>query len=353
MKLSALRFLNKRACAPTPARVLSSDEAFAALKAKREPFRGTFFAMYSSYLGGITTDPTFMTLPVDDHMCHRGHAVFDTTSVNDGKLYNMQRHVERLLRSAEAAKIRHSFDKEWIFSTVRATARASKERTSVIRMWISAGPGDFGIAPAKNGEPTFYCMVSTCFHMATDPLHEVTVPIDVVGMKEAPLGVTKSVCYLPNVLLHMTAQEQGGYYGIWFDPASGLVKEGPINTVIMVKDGVMSSPPPVDILPSCTARRMMEVGTQFMGAREAQYRPIRREELYDADELFLCGADTHFFPIETLDKRVIGNPQQSLKFFHDPQSLYRRITKFLLDESCGQQPLMGPAGGMDVEDLGL
>ena len=33
-------------------------------------------AVYSSVLGGIVTDPALMVLPLDDHMVHRGHAVF-------------------------------------------------------------------------------------------------------------------------------------------------------------------------------------------------------------------------------------------------------------------------------------
>ena len=32
-------------------------------------------AFYSSILGGITIEPALMTVPIDDHMVHRGHAV--------------------------------------------------------------------------------------------------------------------------------------------------------------------------------------------------------------------------------------------------------------------------------------
>lgn len=41
-------------------------------------------AMYSSILGGITTDAALMLLPIDDHMVHRGHGVFDTAVISDG-----------------------------------------------------------------------------------------------------------------------------------------------------------------------------------------------------------------------------------------------------------------------------
>ena len=40
-----------------------------------------FHAFFSSELGGIVIDPALMTVHLDDHMIHRGHAVFDTCEV--------------------------------------------------------------------------------------------------------------------------------------------------------------------------------------------------------------------------------------------------------------------------------
>jgi hypothetical protein len=40
--------------------------------------------MYSSAFGGITTEVAAMTVPLDDHMVHRGHSVFDTCILVNG-----------------------------------------------------------------------------------------------------------------------------------------------------------------------------------------------------------------------------------------------------------------------------
>lgn len=48
--------------------------------AKKQPYP----AMYSSIFGGITLDPAIMVIPIDDHMVHRGHGVFDTAMLMDG-----------------------------------------------------------------------------------------------------------------------------------------------------------------------------------------------------------------------------------------------------------------------------
>lgn len=41
-------------------------------------------AMYTSTFGGIILDPAMMVIPMDDHMVHRGHGVFDTAIILDG-----------------------------------------------------------------------------------------------------------------------------------------------------------------------------------------------------------------------------------------------------------------------------
>ncbi|GJN06579.1 hypothetical protein PR202_ga24322 [Eleusine coracana subsp. coracana] len=64
-------------------------------------------AMYSSIVGGIILDPAMMVIPMDDHMVHRGHGVFDTAMIMDGWLYELDAHLDRFLRSAANARIIH------------------------------------------------------------------------------------------------------------------------------------------------------------------------------------------------------------------------------------------------------
>lgn len=56
------------------------------IKGSRENYKGKqqFLAMYSNISGGITTEPSAMLIPMDDHMVHRGHGVFDTAAIMDG-----------------------------------------------------------------------------------------------------------------------------------------------------------------------------------------------------------------------------------------------------------------------------
>src|SRR5262247_4806670 len=87
-------------------RVLAPTEAIDQLRALRARQPVKYWAFYSSQLGGIVTDPALMVLPFDDHIVHRGHGVFDTAAIVHGKIYDLEAHLDRFLRSAELAKLR-------------------------------------------------------------------------------------------------------------------------------------------------------------------------------------------------------------------------------------------------------
>src|SRR4030095_9272909 len=122
-------------------RVFTSDEALAGLRRTIHSKATNFYAMYSSVLGGIVTDPALMVLPLDDHMVHRGHAVFDTATLTHGMLYQLDPHLDRLIKSAELARIPLPFPREQLRQIILDTAATSGKRDGSVRYWLSAGPG--------------------------------------------------------------------------------------------------------------------------------------------------------------------------------------------------------------------
>jgi 4-amino-4-deoxychorismate lyase len=115
-----------------------------------------FYAMYSSILGGIVNDPALMVLPLDDHMVHRGHGVFDTATLTHGMLYQLDPHLDRLIRSAQGARIPLPFSREELRQIILDTAAASRHRDGSIRYWLSAGPGGYGLGPGECVGSSFY-----------------------------------------------------------------------------------------------------------------------------------------------------------------------------------------------------
>src|SRR6476659_4558089 len=91
--------------ASSPLRVLSRTDVLAALGDLRARQPVDFWAFYSSQLGGVVTDPALMVLPFDDHIVHRGHGIFDTAGLVNGRIYDLEAHLDRFLGSAERSRL--------------------------------------------------------------------------------------------------------------------------------------------------------------------------------------------------------------------------------------------------------
>ena len=88
--------------------------------------QNNYLAFFSSELGGIVTDPALMVVSMDDHIVHRGHAVFDTASLTQGYLYQLDDHLDRFYRSAGKAGLSPPYERERLRRIILDTAAASR-----------------------------------------------------------------------------------------------------------------------------------------------------------------------------------------------------------------------------------
>src|SRR5437773_5344932 len=124
----------------TTLQTLAADEVIAKLAALRSRQPVKYWAFYSSQLGGIVMDPALMVIPFDDHMVHRGHGIFDTAAIVDGRIYDLEAHLDRFLRSARLSRLTLPCSREEMRDLIVRTTAASGQRDGAIRYWISAGP---------------------------------------------------------------------------------------------------------------------------------------------------------------------------------------------------------------------
>jgi branched-chain amino acid aminotransferase len=88
--------------------------------------------------------------------------------------------------------------------------------------------------------------------------------------------------------------------------ADGHVSEGSAENLFIVKRGVLITPPVTDnILEGITRARLMEIARDDLGVEVAE-RQLDRTELYNADEVFLCGTGAQISPVIEIDRRSIG-----------------------------------------------
>ncbi|GJN38252.1 hypothetical protein PR202_gb27277 [Eleusine coracana subsp. coracana] len=279
-------------------------------------------AMYSSIVGGIILDPAMMVIPMDDHMVHRGHGVFDTAMIMDGCLYELDAHLDRFLRSAATARIIHppffpnsssgsEQEKEKLRSILVQMTAASGCRKGSIRYWLSSGPGDFLLSSSGcSPTPAFYAVViASDYEQCRD--EGVKAVTTSVPMKPPLFATTKNVNYLPNVLSIMDAEDRGAFASVWVDE-QGFVAEGPmVNVAFLTPHRELVLPVFDNILAGCTAKRMLALAPKLDGVLQltggVSNRKITVHEARRCVEMAFVGSGLPVLPIVEWDGQPVGD----------------------------------------------
>jgi 4-amino-4-deoxychorismate lyase len=292
-------------------RLLAADDVLASLAALRTKQPVKYAAFYSSQLGGIVTDPALMVVPFDDHMVHRGHGIFDTAGLVDGKIYDLEAHLDRFHRSAEHSRLTMPVPRAELREIIVATVAASRQRSGAIRYWLSSGPGSLELSPAPGAEPGFFVMVFPGLvypdRWYTDGLKVMTTTYPI---KPSLYAVTKSNNYLPNVLMQMEAKAAGVDNGVFVDANGNVGESSNMNVAFVTTDGVLRHPKFDHILAGCTSLRVLELAERLVDdgtIRGVEVCDIPVGDARAAREMVLLGSSVKVAPIVAWDGRPIGD----------------------------------------------
>ncbi|MFP5213518.1 MAG: aminotransferase class IV [Acidobacteriota bacterium] len=310
-------------------RILSFDEVMDRLIALKKPFHEDYLAMYSSWYGGIITDPALMMVPIDDHLVHRGDGIFEAFKCTGGKVYGLNRHLDRMERSAKGPGIVLPVDRARLSELILATIRASNADDCLVRVFVSRGPGGFSANPYECPARQLYIVV-TGFHGYPKEKYDQGVKLKTsrVPMKKDYFANIKSCNYLPNVLMKKEAEDAGVDFTVSIDE-QGFLGEGPTENVgIVTKRRELLVPRFDRILRGTTVTRVMELAEALVASGDLTRvgeADITPEDAYDASEIMMFGTSFDVFPIVEYDGKAIGGGKvgplfrKLLTLFHEDQ----------------------------------
>lgn len=316
----------------------SASEWCALRKAKLGEVDLGYFSFYSSATGAITTNAAIMDVPIDDHAVVRGHAVFDTCSLVNGRMYRLNTHLDRLFDSARKARLPLPFgtdeevNRARMIEIVAATARASQKSSCDMRYWLTAGTGNLGVTP--NGcSPGFYVLAFGGLPMppswGTEGIPEASVPSSLVPLKPPHLAELKSNNYMLNALTMLAAKDRGGTFGIAVNADGFILESCVLNVVVVGKDGILRTPPFARLLRGCTIRKVLELAKEHLLTSEVlkgvQQEPVTLEACYEASEIFLVAGDTHIYSCTSLDGHQLGEGK--------PGPVFQGVKRLLLEDA--------------------
>ncbi len=286
---------------------LKPDDFLSALLAAPRPGVEKILAFYDNRARGICTDGHLLLIPLDDHLCHRGDGLFESICYRDGKIFVLDSHLQRMWDGARALALEPPLAMSEARELVCAVAHASGSDKGDIRVFLSRGPGGFGISPAECPDPGFY-IVALAAKLPPADLYSrgLSAFTSAYPPKQEYLARIKSVNYLPNVLMAAEAVSRAEDVAITFDEAGNMGEAAIANVAIIDENGCFRSPEPGRVLPGTTLLCALEIADQKMPVKTG---PIHIREMLKAKEMLLLTSATLCVPIVRFDGRPVADGQ--------------------------------------------
>jgi branched-chain amino acid aminotransferase len=120
-----------------------------------------------------------------------------------------------------------------------------------------------------------------------------------------PVGAKACSNYLNGYLARRDANSRGFNVGLMLG-TDGFLAEGSIESVFIVKDGVLRTPPLGRVLSSITRMSIIQAVPKI-GITVVD-QPITAEELYSADEIFTAHTGIKVSPVNRFENRQLQAP---------------------------------------------
>lgn len=300
--------------------VIQSQEYFEKLKTHQGKYLDSYKAMYSSWLGGIITDPHLMLLPIDDHMVHRGDGVFEAIKFINNHYYLLDEHLLRLKKSAQLIgfEIKDSDEawlshfKEIIFELKKVTGLSD----GMYRVYYSRGPGGFTTNPYECVSAQIYIVLTEFKSLTPEKyLNGVSVGISQIPCKSSLLAQAKTCNYLPNVLMKKEAIDQGYDFMVGLDPQGFLTESSTENIIYLSKSGELVRPPSEFILKGLTMVKTLELAEKNkneLNIKAVVEKRFQLPDLIEAQEVMMVGTTLDVLPVASVQRNKIGNGEFKL-----------------------------------------
>jgi branched-chain amino acid aminotransferase len=223
-------------------------------------------------------------------------------------IFRMKDHYKRFYQGAKSYQFEINYSMDELMKATRELVRINKVKSCYIRPICYAGYSEIGISTqgkpfelsiipidfskyfGKKADKGIRCMVSSWRRISTNVLSP---------------HVKASANYLNSSLAKRDAVNAGYDEAIMLSH-DGHVSEGTGENIFVVRNGELVTPPLHDgVLAGVTRQTVMELALELdMPVSE---RSILRDEIYTAEEMFLCGTAAEITPVLSVDQRQIGN----------------------------------------------
>ncbi|MCK0144010.1 D-amino-acid transaminase [Aliiroseovarius sp. F20344] len=274
------------------------------------------------YVNGEYLPETEASVSIFDRGFLFADAVYEVTSVLDGKLIDFEGHAVRLARSLNELGMENPISNEDLLEVHRELVRVNEIDEGLVYLQISRGADsdrDFVFPDPDKVKPTV-----VLFTQNKPGLAATVKPMKVISIEDIRWGRRdiKTVQLLYPSMGKMMAKAAGAD-DAWLIE-DGFVTEGTSNNVYIVKDGkIITRGLSNDILHGITRAAVLRFAEEAQ--MEIEERNFTIEEAQNADEAFFTSASAFVMPVVEIDGQALGDGA--------PGKVALRLREIYLDES--------------------
>jgi branched-chain amino acid aminotransferase len=258
------------------------------------------------YVGDGFRPAAEAAVSVLDHGLLYGDGIFEGIRAYNGRVFKLERHIERLFASAKAIRLELPASAEEIEGLVLEACRQNQITDGYIRLVVTRGAGDLSLSPLTCPRATLVIIARQVKPLFARGMHDGITMITSTFRRNPPDALSpaiKSLNYLNNVLARMEAHDRGADEAMLLDH-NGHVAEGSADNIFIVTERALVTPPTSTNLHGITRETILRLADE-LGIRSEE-KPFALFDVWTAREAFLCGTYAEVVPIASVDGRAIG-----------------------------------------------
>jgi len=271
------------------------------------------------------------------HALHYGTGVFEGIRAYEqpngrAGIFRLKKHMERLQQSAKVLGFSVPYSVDELCTGAKETVSKNNLKTCYIRPLAFIGSGPLGMSFGKT--PPIQTAIMTWewgSYLGDDGINNgIRVKTSSQIRPHVNSVMTKGKItgnYAMGVVAKQEALSLGYDEALLLDP-NGYVCEGSGENLFALIDGKILTPPRTSILPGITRNSVLTLlESQGLRGEEALFT---RDDLYFAEEVFMCGTAAEITPVSEIDGRKIKDGK--------PGALTKKIQSLYMDSVQGKHP---------------
>jgi len=258
------------------------------------------------FINGDYVPESEAKISIFDHGLLYGDAVFDTMCSWGGRIFKLERHLNRLSASLHAVRLEIPYAHHELRDAVVKTVAMNQLQNAYIKILVTRGASTVPAIDPRGCASQVIIFARPYHYLSRPGETDAGITAKIASVRRIPAQCLdpkiKNVNYLSLIMAKWEGIDSGVDEVILLD-TDGFVSEGPGYNLFILKDACLITAPD-NILMGITRETVLDLATELnLPVNERRFTPF---DIYTADEAFFSTTAGGIIPIAEVDGRRIG-----------------------------------------------